>query len=69
MLRLFPADEAAAPPAELRGLLERRAAARAAGDFETADRLRRELLRRGVRVQDPPLRRLGGGADGGGGDA
>jgi cysteinyl-tRNA synthetase len=45
---------AAAPDAESRGLLERREAARAARDFEEADRLRDELDARGWEVRDGP---------------
>ncbi len=65
VLRLFPAGEPPAPDAELRELIAARAAARAAGDFQTADRLREELLRRGVRVQDPPARSRGPRGEGG----
>jgi cysteinyl-tRNA synthetase len=39
---------------EARDLLERREEARNRGDFETADRLRRELRERGIRVTDTP---------------
>ena len=54
-------DEADAPP-EVRELAERRAAARAAKDFELADRLRDELTTAGWAVEDgadgPVLRPL-----------
>lgn len=57
VLNLF--DFGAAPPEELRSLLERRERARAARDFATADRLREEIRRLGLRVQDGPLGKSG----------
>ncbi|MEJ5359025.1 MAG: DALR domain-containing protein [Desulfobacterales bacterium] len=65
VLHLFDFGASEALPAELQSLLERRARARAEGDFATADRLREEILRLGVRVQDGPLGK--GGPPGGGG--
>jgi cysteinyl-tRNA synthetase len=49
-----PVAPDAALPAEAADLLERRAAAREARDFATADRLRDELASMGVEVRDTP---------------
>jgi cysteinyl-tRNA synthetase len=46
------APEAEALDAEVQGLLDRRAAARAARDWAESDRLRDELLARGIAVED-----------------
>ncbi|MBI3242507.1 MAG: cysteine--tRNA ligase [Chloroflexi bacterium] len=55
-LRLFDVAAASASPTDLspdeRSLIEQRAAARAAKDFATADRLRAELLTHGLLVRD-----------------
>jgi cysteinyl-tRNA synthetase len=46
--------ERALDPAQVQGLIDRRAAARAAKDFAAADALRKELLGLGVEVKDTP---------------
>jgi len=46
--------EATAPPADVATLLISREQARAARDWTTADRLRREILERGWRIEDTP---------------
>jgi cysteinyl-tRNA synthetase len=49
-----PADEGGELPEGAAELLEQRAAARAAGDYPTSDRLRDELAAMGVEVRDTP---------------
>ncbi|MBI2025723.1 cysteine--tRNA ligase, partial [Candidatus Kaiserbacteria bacterium] len=41
-------------PAEIRDMLARRSAARASGDFKTADRIRDEIEKSGYHVDDVP---------------
>ena len=52
-LGLAPSEEAPLPEGAAE-LVERRAAARAAGDYATADRIRDELTAMGVQVRDTP---------------
>jgi cysteinyl-tRNA synthetase len=46
-----------APDSEVARLVERRRSARRAGNFEEADRIREELLKRGVAVHDEKIER------------
>jgi cysteinyl-tRNA synthetase len=55
VLAIIDFDEPPDPQAEIHALLQERARARAARDWLLADRLRDELLARGIRVQDPKL--------------
>ena len=65
-LDALPETESAELPDGAAELLEQRAAARSARDYETSDRLRDELAALGVEVRDtPPARRPPSAADNG----
>lgn len=52
VLSIFDFEQAAAYPPEVQKLVEERAAARSAGDFDAADRIREQLKNMGIYVQD-----------------